>query len=89
MAFCIYEIEYHLSPVVTTADFVYVRLHGPEAKYASNYTEEALIYWAGLCRQWSRDGKEVYVYFDNDLFAYAPFNAKRLSELVQEESLHD
>ncbi len=31
-AFCIYEIEYHLS-LLTTTDFVYVRLHGPERKW--------------------------------------------------------
>ncbi len=32
-AFCIYELEHHLSPMEVTADFVYIRLHGPGNKY--------------------------------------------------------
>ena len=32
----------------TTADFVYVRLHGDEELYVSGYTEAALLAWAGL-----------------------------------------
>jgi len=40
VAFCIYEIDFHLSPIITTADFVYVRLHGPNAKYTGSYSNE-------------------------------------------------
>ena len=42
VAFCIYDLEYHLSPLEVTADFVYVRLHGPLHKYDGSYSEEAL-----------------------------------------------
>src|SRR5204862_5160234 len=31
----------------TTADFVYIRLHGDEELYVSGYTDEALDEWAG------------------------------------------
>ena len=62
-----------------TADFIYIRLHGNKALYASNYTEEELTLWAEKIRQWNRD---TYIYFDNDSMGYAPKNAMRLKELV-------
>ncbi len=37
-AFCIYDLGGHLSPLEVTADFVYVRLHGPEGKYDGSYS---------------------------------------------------
>jgi uncharacterized protein YecE (DUF72 family) len=36
-----------------TADFVYVRLHGDEALYASGYSEESIARWAGRIASWS------------------------------------
>lgn len=84
IAFCIYELERHLSPQLVTADFVYVRLHGPGNKYEGSYSEEALQFWSGRIKEWQRQKKDVYFYFDNDQFGYAPHNAKRLQELVQE-----
>lgn len=81
-AFCIYELEHHLSPLEVTADFVYVRLHGPGNKYQGSYSVPALKKWAKQCLQWQKSGKDVYVYFDNDQAGYAAFNALRLTELV-------
>ncbi|MCC9135921.1 DUF72 domain-containing protein [Pontibacter silvestris] len=84
-AFCIYELEWHMSPIEVTADFVYVRLHGPEHKYSGSYSDETLSWWANNCLQWQQQGLDVYIYFDNDQNGYAAFNAKRLQELVQEQ----
>jgi len=36
VAFCIYELAGHLSPLHVTCDFVYVRLHGPEKPTPEN-----------------------------------------------------
>jgi uncharacterized protein YecE (DUF72 family) len=82
-AFCIYELERHLSPQEITANFVYIRLHGPGGKYQGNYRLATLRKWAKECRQWQKEGKDVYVYFDNDQLGYAAFNAQRLIELVK------
>jgi uncharacterized protein YecE (DUF72 family) len=41
-AFCIYELEHHLSPLKVTADFLYIRLHGPGNKYQGSYTDAEL-----------------------------------------------
>ena len=81
-SFCIYELEHHLSPVLTTADFVYIRLHGPDGKYAGSYSNRELKEWATRCRSWQRKGKDVYLYFDNDQLGYAAFNAKTLQKFI-------
>jgi uncharacterized protein YecE (DUF72 family) len=61
-----------------TADFVYVRLHGSRVLYQSSYSEQELREWAARAREWSADGRDVYVYFDNDFLAHAPRNALQL-----------
>lgn len=81
-AFCIYHLEKHLSPLEVTADFVYIRLHGPGNKYQGSYTKRALQQWATRCRSWQQQKKDVYVYFDNDQAGYAAFNAQALREMV-------
>jgi uncharacterized protein YecE (DUF72 family) len=79
-AFCIYELDHHTSPLKVTADFVYVRLHGPKGKYQGSYTKRQLATWMKRCKQWNESGKEVFVYFDNDQEGYAAFNALTLQE---------
>jgi uncharacterized protein YecE (DUF72 family) len=61
-----------------TAPFVYVRLHGDKELYASGYTKRALDAWARRIRAWDRAGRDVYVYFDNDMKVKAPFDALAL-----------
>ena len=61
-----------------TSDFVYVRLHGDVKIYTSGYTQRALGEWARRIRRWDRAGKDVYVYFDNDVKVKAPFDALNL-----------
>jgi uncharacterized protein YecE (DUF72 family) len=81
-AFCIYELAGHVSPIEITANYVYVRLHGPGDKYQGSYTDEVLAEWAARCKDWSDTGKDVYVYFDNDQEGFAAFNAIKLKELI-------
>jgi uncharacterized protein YecE (DUF72 family) len=63
---------------------VYVRLHGDTELYASGYTDRALEEWAGKLREWTADGREAYVYFDNDMKGYAPHDARRLIALLDD-----
>jgi uncharacterized protein YecE (DUF72 family) len=83
-AFCIYQLNRELSPKKITADFVYVRLHGPDGAYQGQYSQEALADWARSFRDWSQRGKDIYCYFDNDQAGYAAQDASRLIELVSE-----
>ncbi len=72
----------------TTADFVYVRLHGAERLYASGYEPAELEELAAHLRG-QRDGgvdgvpRDGYVYFDNDAEVRAPFDAMALAELLR------
>src|SRR6185312_505357 len=61
-----------------TADFVYARLHGDEELYASGYTPSALRAWAEKLKRWTRQGRDAYVYFDNDMKVRAPHDAMAL-----------
>ncbi len=63
-----------------TADFVYVRLHGNVKIYTSGYSSRALASWARRIRSWDEDGRDVYVYFDNDVKVKAPFDALSLMD---------
>lgn len=82
VAFCIYELAGHISPIQTTADFVYLRLHGPGVnKYQGSYSDESLMEWAAQCKIWLKT-KDVFVYFDNDEKGYAAFNAIKLKEYM-------
>ena len=66
-----------------TADFVFVRLHGPDRShmYAGSYSEDDLRWWADRIGEW-REGRDVYAYFNNDGYGHAVRNALRLRELV-------
>ena len=83
-AFCIYELAGFQSPLKITADWTYVRLHGPGGKYQGSYGDTVLQQWAGRIRDWSEELKSIYVYFDNDQAGYAAFNALTLKNLVQQ-----
>jgi uncharacterized protein YecE (DUF72 family) len=63
-----------------TGPIRYVRLHGDRELYASGYTDRSLDEWAGRCRAWAEAGRDVFVYFDNDMKGYAPHDAMRLIE---------
>lgn len=82
-ALCIYDLDGRVSPKRLTADFAYVRLHGPDGPYQGSYDDESLHAWADSFRRWRRQGRDVYCFFDNDQKAHAPHNARRLIELLK------
>ena len=63
-----------------TTDLAYVRLHGAEELYTSGYDDTALDLWAERVRSWAGQGRDVVVYFDNDVKVRAPFDAARLQQ---------
>lgn len=81
-ALCAYDLDGFCPPPVDTADFAYVRLHGPGAAYAGSYDDASLALWAARIGQWAAAGMDVYCYFNNDRHAAAPRNAVRLIEMV-------
>lgn len=78
-AFCIYELAGYHTPFELTANWTYIRLHGPtSSKYQGSYTDRQLDAWAERIEGWRRKLDRVYVYFDNDDSAYAVDNALTL-----------
>ena len=71
-AYCIYELAGFHTDLIVSADFTYVRLHGPGNKYQGSYTKAKLREWAERIAKWSEQLKAVYIYFDNDDSGYAP-----------------
>jgi len=67
-----------------TADFIYVRFHGPEGNYRGNYTEDFLYDYATYINEWQAAGKIVYVYFNNTMGG-AFNNLKKLNSLLHEK----
>lgn len=66
---------------VVLSDIVYVRFHGPTGNYGGSYTDDFLLSYATSIKQWLREGKTVYVYFNNTKGdAYA--NLLRLNSFV-------
>ncbi|OBK10331.1 DUF72 domain-containing protein [Mycobacterium asiaticum] len=67
-----------------TTDFVYARMHGPEpaSMYTGSYTAEDLRWWADRITEWDNEGRDVWMYFNNDLGGHAVRNALSLRELL-------
>ncbi|MGV3742931.1 MAG: DUF72 domain-containing protein [Burkholderiaceae bacterium] len=72
------------TPLVHTADFLYIRRHGPGNMYASSYEEDALR--ADLAMIRSFPVREAYVLFNNDVHAYAPRNVAQMRSLLVSDS---
>jgi uncharacterized protein YecE (DUF72 family) len=72
----------HPFALARTAGFAYFRLHGATQLYASRYEDADLGTWAARVRQLRDEGTDVYVYFDNDARAHAPWDAMRLQAAV-------
>ena len=83
IAVCMSDWPDYADEVPVTADFVYLRRQGEEGKYASNYTTEQLQKDAKRIKEYMKQGKDVYIYFNNDAFGYAPKNAMELKAILE------
>lgn len=81
-ALCISHLAGHTSPIELTADFLYVRLHGPGEAYQGRYGRHRLAPWAERIRSWCEQGRDVFCYFDNDQAGYAPQDAADMLSLI-------
>ena len=67
---------------IITSDFIYLRFHGGESLYGSNYSDKELKSWAEKAKVWLNKGLDFYAYFNNDAYGYAVKNALKLKELL-------
>jgi len=85
-ALCFIDSPRWESEEVVTADFVYIRMHGSKSLYSSNYSQKELKSLAEKIRDYLKKGLDVYVYFNNDAFGFAPKNAFYLKGVLLKEA---
>lgn len=82
-AYCIHDFADMRVPIEITANFTYIRFHGPtSAKYWGSYSSAQLRAWAERIKDWSTRLAGIYVYFNNDPEGRAIENALELKRLV-------
>lgn len=73
--------------VRTTADFSYMRFHGPEHMFLGKYSDEELTQWRDEILKFPPSLRRIYIYFNNDLEANAVENADTLVSLFPESPI--
>ena len=82
-AFCIYDFKGCLSAKEVTADFIYLRFHGPnQDAYHGKYDRQFIAGWAEAFSDWSKKNIEIFCYFDNDEAGFAVQNALELQSIL-------
>jgi uncharacterized protein YecE (DUF72 family) len=71
VSFCTHDMPGLEVPRRAVGPVAYVRLHGTQGKYRGGYTEPTLRSWLRWTREQADGGREVYVYFNNDIDAQA------------------
>lgn len=77
-AWCWWDLAGVQSPVLPTANFTYVRLHGPGDRYQGSYSGE----WARRIPEWESSLEAVFLYFDNDTAGFGVANALRINAML-------
>ena len=67
---------------VPTGPYRYLRMHGGPSVEESDYSRPELERWAASLRRSTEQGRDVFVYFNNDPRGYAVANARFLSSLL-------
>ena len=68
---------------ILTADFVYIRMHGPSSLFSSDYSKQSLQELAHKIMKRTQQGIDVYCYFNNDFSGFAVKDAQYLSHLLK------
>jgi uncharacterized protein YecE (DUF72 family) len=77
-ALCLSDHASAPAPREVTADWIYIRNHGPGGRYHGSYSDTDLDGWAQSIDGWLREGRDVWCFFDNDVKSAAPGDAQRL-----------
>lgn len=80
IAFCIYNLGGFQSPKEVTSDFIYIRLHGNYGLGSGKYNENQIKNIANDIKTFSKQGLDIYCYFNNDEAGYAIENARMLKQ---------
>ncbi len=81
--FCIHDLSGMNVPRIVTGDVIYLRFHGTTDRYSGCYSKTTLRNWSKWIKDRAKDVRGIYVYFNNDIYAYAVYNAKTLKEQLR------
>ena len=82
-AMVIHDIPASATPFTNLkSNFKYLRFHGPGGKYRDSYTNDFLSPYATSIKDWLKEKKEVFVYFNNTM-GDALNNLNTLKMMVQ------
>jgi uncharacterized protein YecE (DUF72 family) len=70
-------------PMILSAGWSYIRLHGPTGTYTGEYGKDGLRQWAEILVQWAAEGIDAYVYFNNDSEGDAVRDALTLASMIR------
>jgi uncharacterized protein YecE (DUF72 family) len=80
---CVFDMAGLACPLVATAEYAYIRFHGPAGMYSSSYTDDEMAQWAERIAGLASGLKRVYIYFNNDVSGYAIRNAETIRSILQ------
>ena len=78
MALCLADMPRARIDDVTTTDFVYIRRHGPKGNYRDPYPKSAMCQLADKAKSWAAEGKDIFIYLNNDFAGHAIKNAREV-----------
>jgi Uncharacterized conserved protein len=82
VSFCMADWPEFIDDIAVTSNFVYITRHGQGGSYATCYSKTELKRDAKRIRNYLKEGKDVFIYFNNDYHGYAPRNALELKEMI-------
>jgi uncharacterized protein YecE (DUF72 family) len=82
VSFCAHDMPGLAVPRRAVGPIAYVRFHGTGAKYQGGYSDSTLRDWWDWMREQVKAGKDLYVYFNNDVEAHAVYDAQRLKAMA-------
>jgi uncharacterized protein YecE (DUF72 family) len=82
IGFCIVSSPKMPEIIKTTSKTAYIRFHGKQSLYASNYSVKELMEWVKKIKKLRV--KELFAYFNNDFNAFAPKNCLQLKKLLNQ-----
>ncbi len=80
---CMADSPPYIDDLPVTSDFVYIRRHGHGARYSGRYSKAQLAKDAARMKSYLEEGRDVFTYFNNDAFGYAPMNAQELIGMLK------
>jgi len=79
----LHDLPASATPILESkSEIMYLRFHGPGGRYRGSYTDDFLLQYAGYIKKWKKEGKSIYIYFNNTM-GDAINNLQTLNQFLQ------